>query len=109
MLLGERQVRRHLAQLRRPVFQFGRALLQRRRGALAFGDVGHERECASAARRRDVIQADFDRKRGAVLAHADEVQAAAAFVPVAKRRRHQALDRLADQLPAAQPNIASNA
>ena len=49
MLLGQRQVRRHPAQLRRPVFQFGRALLQRRRGALAIGDVGHERERASAA------------------------------------------------------------
>ena len=49
MVLGERQVPRHLTQLRRPVFQFGRALLKGHCGTLAFGDIGHERECASAA------------------------------------------------------------
>ena len=85
MVLGERQVPRHLTQLRRPVFQFGRALLKGRRGTLAFGDVGHERECASAARRRHVIDGDFDRKRGSVLARADEVQAARGVRAVANR------------------------
>ena len=98
MVLGERQVPRHPAQLRRPVFQFGRALLKGHRGTLAFGDVGHERECAPAARRRHVIDGDFDRKRGSVLARADEVQAARWARAVAKDRRNQALDRLADQL-----------
>ena len=98
MVLGERQVPRHLTQLRRPVFQFGRALLKGHRGTLAFGDVGHERECASAARRRNVIDGDFDRKHGPVLADADEVLAARGVRAVAKDRWHQALDRLADQL-----------
>ena len=98
MVLGERQVPRHLAQLRRPVFQFGRALLKGHCGTLAFGDVGHERECASAARRRNVIDGDFDRKHGPVLADADEVLAARRVRAVAKHRWHQALDRLADQL-----------
>ena len=98
MVLGERQVPRHPTQLRRPVFQFGRALLKGHRGTLAFGDVGHERECASAARRRNVIDGDFDRKRGSVLARADEVEAARRVRAVAKDRWDQALDRLADQL-----------
>jgi hypothetical protein len=84
MLLGKCQVRRHSAQLRRPMFQFGRALPKRRRGALAIGDVGHEQKGASAARRRDVIHADFDGKPGAVLAYANQPQGAAAFMPVAK-------------------------
>jgi hypothetical protein len=97
-LFGQRQIRGHPAQLRRSMFQFGRALLQRRGGALAIGDVGHEREGASAAGRRDVVHADFDWKRRAVAAYADEVQAAAPFIPVSKRRWHQTLDPLADQV-----------
>ena len=98
MVLGERQVPRHPTQLRRPVFQFGRALLKGRRGTLAFSDVGHERECASPARGRNVIDGDFDWKRGSVLARADEVEAARRVRAVAKDRWDQALDRLADQL-----------
>ena len=76
MVLRQRQVPRHLPQLRRPVFQFGRALLEGGRGTLAFGDVGDERERASAARSRNVIDGDFDGKRGSVLASADEIHAA---------------------------------
>ena len=98
LVLGERQVPRHLTQLRRPVFQFGRALLKGHGGTLAFSDVGHEHECASAARGRNVIDGDFDRKRGSVLARADEVEAARPVRAVAKDRWYEALDRLADQL-----------
>jgi hypothetical protein len=61
-LFGQRQIGGHPAQLRRSMFQFGRALLQRQGGALAIRNVGCERECASAAGRRDVIHADFDRE-----------------------------------------------
>ena len=73
MVLGQRQVPRHPTQLRGPVFEFGRALVQGRRGTLPFGDVGDEREYASAAPRRNVIDGDFDRKHRTVAAPADEV------------------------------------
>ena len=69
---------------------------------------------------RHVIELHFDRKRRAILALADQLQAgpsawsgAAKFSRcgsvVANQRRHQSLDRLADQVSGAQPNIASNA
>ena len=69
-------------------------------GTLTFGDVSHEhqRECPSAAGRRSVTDGHFNRKRGPVFACADEVQGARGVRAVAKDRRYQALDRLADQL-----------
>ena len=49
VLLGERQVGRQPAQLRRPVFQFDGSLLKGRLRPLAFGDVRHEGDGVSAA------------------------------------------------------------
>jgi hypothetical protein len=97
LVLGERQVPRHLPQLRRPVFQFGRAFLEGRRGTLAVGDVGDERERAPAASSRHFIDGDFDRKRGPVPACAHESHTSRGGGTVAKERWYQALDRLADQ------------
>jgi hypothetical protein len=65
---------------------------------LAFGDVGHERERASATPRGYVIDRDFDGKAESILASADEVPAARGARTVAKDRWYEALDRLADQL-----------
>jgi len=111
VVLGKRQVPRHLAQLRRPVLQFRRALLQRRLGALAFGNVGDECDRAPTTDGRHVIETHFDRKRRAIPAFADQLQAVShqprtrrrkVFEPVldvsvADQRRNQSFDRLADQ------------
>jgi hypothetical protein len=112
VVLGQRQVPRHLAQLRRPVFELGGALLQRRRGTLPVGDVGRERDGPAAARRGNVIQAHFDRKGRAVLPFTNQLKTASHWartrcsevigpmcdVPAADRGRQQPLDRGADQL-----------
>ena len=72
-LLGERQVRRELTQLRRPVLQFDRPFAKRGGDPPAVGDVRHERNRLSAVGRGDVVQADFDRKARAVPALTDEI------------------------------------
>ena len=67
MVLRKRQVRCQPAQLRSPVLQFRRSVLQRGSSPLAVRDVCDERDSTSAARGGDVIQAAFDREGRAVL------------------------------------------
>jgi hypothetical protein len=110
-LLGERQVRRQLAQLRRAPLQFDRAFLKRRADTPALRNVRDERDRLSTIGCGDVIQTDFDRKRRSVPPFTDEVDVRAhrpgtgraeigrpmPHVRVPQRGWHQPLDRLTDQ------------
>src|SRR5215472_3284183 len=74
MLLSEREIRRHLTQLRRAVLQFERSFVERVLGALPRADVRDKRYRTATTMRGDMIRIDFDRKRRAVLSLADEVE-----------------------------------
>ena len=87
VLLGERQVRRHPAQLRGPVFQFDGALLEGRRRALRSVMSVTNAKARPPSRCGDVIQADFDRKRRSVFPLPDQLQAAVHQTRIAARRK----------------------
>ena len=110
VLLGQRQVRRQLAELSRPLFQFGRSLVKDRLGMLARRDVGHERNGPPPAGSVDVIQTHFDWERRPVAPLSREIEVeehrtrggkvlgAMLGVQITQGRRHQPLDGLANEL-----------
>ena len=67
MLFGQSQVRRESPQLKCTTFQLGMAPTEGLLSLFARTDIANEDDCTFAGGSKDMIQADFDRKRGTVF------------------------------------------